>query len=94
MALFMSGNTVSSADPTIVVENLLQAGNWTFRLVCVDDAGNESEPADLTVIVREPTRINPDIFRDRILVREPIEREPIFRRPIAATRFRPLRPGG
>ena len=63
-------------------------------LVCVDDAGNESEPADLTVIVREPTRINPDIFRDRILVREPIEREPVFRRPIAATRFRPLRPGG
>ena len=91
MALFTSGSTVISTEPTITVENLLQAGSWTFRLVCVDDAGNESDPAELTVNVREPTRINPDIFRDRILVREPIEREPIFRRQIDAIRLRPQR---
>lgn len=90
----MSGKTVTSTEPIVTVENLLQAGSWTFRLVCVDEAGNESDPAELTVVVREPIRINPDIFRDRILVRERIEREPILRRPIAATRLRPLRPGG
>ena len=83
-----------SAESTVLVENPLPAGRFRFQLVCVDEAGNESDPAELTVIVREPIRINPDIFRDRILVREPIEREPIFRKSIAATRFRTLRPGG
>ena len=91
-----------SGEPTVLVENSLPAGSFRFQLVCVDEAGNESAPAELTVSVREATQINPDIFRNRILVRERIVAEPVARAtvtrttisPNLATRIRPIRPGG
>ena len=91
-----------TGEPNVLVENQLPPGSFRFQLVCVDEAGNESAPAELTVNVREETLIKRDIFRPRILVREPIEREPIGRTTVArpgispglATRIRPLRPGG
>jgi hypothetical protein len=86
-----------SGEPTVLVENKLPPGSFRFQLVCVDEAGNESAPAEITVNVREAVQINPDIFRTRILAREPIEREPIGRTTIArpaglATKLRMLRP--
>lgn len=80
-----------TGEPTVLVENKLPPGSFRFQLVCVDEAGNESAPAELMINVREAPQIERDVFRPRILVREPIEREPIFRRQIDAIRLRPQR---
>jgi len=86
-----------TGEPNVLVENKLPPGSFRFQLVCVDEAGNESAPAELVVNVREEIQIDRDVFRPRILVRERFEREPITRAtisPTIATRLRPLRPGG
>lgn len=91
-----------TGEPTVLVENRLPAGSFRFQLVCVDEAGNESAPAEIAVIVREAIQINPEILRNRTLIREPIVAAPVTRptvtratiSPALATRIRPLRPGG
>jgi hypothetical protein len=85
MAILATGRPVASAQPTLLVENAFQPGSYRFQLVCVDDAGNVSEPAQITVTVRQRIVIRPEIPRERIVV-EPIEPR--------ITPIRPRRPGG
>ena len=61
MAQFVIGTPVESAEPTIEVTvdpaNPLSVGRHTFQLVVVDDAGNQSQPDSVVVIVKDS--INP-----------------------------------
>ena len=69
MAILATGRPVASAQPTLLVENRLEPGSYRFQLVCVDDAGNVSEPAQITVTVRARTIVRPEIIpRERIVV--------------------------
>jgi hypothetical protein len=71
MPVFVAGQTVGSAAPTVTVDNALKAGSYRFQLVVLDDSGNASAPALLLVTVREPSppppppsfRLDPNIFR-------------------------------
>ena len=57
MAEFKVNVPVAQADPVVKVESSpdlpIPLGVNRFRLIVVDDAGNESEPAFLNVIVRD-----------------------------------------
>jgi hypothetical protein len=59
MPVLAPGTMVRSRTPTVLVENRLEAGNWRFRLTVVDDAGNESAPAELVVRVVAPSPSGP-----------------------------------
>lgn len=63
-----------SREPQITVENPLKPGSYRFSLVVLDDAQNESQPAELTVTVVERIRpvLRPEILRATETVREPI----------------------
>jgi hypothetical protein len=74
MAVFVAGQIVASAVPSVSVDNALKPGSYRFQLVVVDDSGNASAPAMLGVTVRDPSppppppppgpvRIDPNIFR-------------------------------
>lgn len=51
MATFVPGQTIRSREPTIEVD-VLDAGNWRFELVVVDDQKRLSAPAVLRVEVQ------------------------------------------
>lgn len=79
MPVLAQGIALRLREPTLLVENRLEAGSWRFRLTVVDDTGNESAPAELVVQVAArttppgPTR--PDIVArptDQPVVRQPI----------------------
>jgi hypothetical protein len=57
MAKFEVGTPVETETPTVEVtldpENALPVGKHVFQLVVVDDSGNQSQPADVVVIVRD-----------------------------------------
>jgi len=63
-----------SREPQITVENPLKPGSYRFSLVVLDEAQNESQPAELTVTVVERIRpvLRPEILRATETVREPI----------------------
>ena len=69
--------TVRSSEPTLLVENAFAPGSYLFQLVCMDDAGNLSDPTELTVtvrprVIREPRDPRPrQPFDPRDIVREP-----------------------
>jgi hypothetical protein len=81
MPILATGVPVSVPVPTLAVENQFPPGVYQFQLVCVDEAGNESDPARIAVTV-QPQRIiidpaprfdpavefNPDIARRRIFM--------------------------
>ena len=52
MTALAPGKTVSSKSPTITVDAGLAAGTHVIQLVVVDNSGNASDPARLTVMVR------------------------------------------
>lgn len=59
-------------DPHLLVENQFTPGRYRFQLVVTDDAGLESDPAELVVTVREiirPPRPTGPIVRPDILDR-------------------------
>jgi len=59
MTTLVAGQVFSSASPTLVVDNKLNVGRYTFQLVVVDDEGNLSAPRQLVVTVNPadvPTR--------------------------------------
>lgn len=60
---------VRTAEPQLLVENELEPGSYRFRLVVIDDSGNESVPNDLIVQVRPVRVLDPDRLRDRITER-------------------------
>ena len=57
MSDFVIGQPVETADPgvevTISADNPLPVGKHVFSLVVVDDSGNESQPDEVTVIVKD-----------------------------------------
>ena len=57
MAEFKANVPVVQADPVVSVDitaaNPLAIGKNTFRLVVVDDAGNESAPATIDIVVHD-----------------------------------------
>lgn len=60
MPVLAAGTALRQRVPTVLVENRLEPGAWRFRLTVVDDAGNESAPAELVVqIVRPGTPVRP-----------------------------------
>jgi hypothetical protein len=71
MPEFAVGKEVVSAAPMVSVDNPLRPGSYRFQLVVIDDSGNASTPAFLSVSVLEPPppppppagpRFNPQIF--------------------------------
>lgn len=54
MATFVPGQMIRSREPTIEVD-VLDAGNWRFELVVVDDQKRISAPAVLRVEVQAST---------------------------------------
>lgn len=64
MATFIPGQEVKTDVPTVEVSitpgNPLPPGRHRFQLVVVDDAGNESEPAAVDIVViddKKPTAV-------------------------------------
>ena len=82
MAAFAPGQTHVTRDPFIQVDGL-PAGVYRFRLEAVDQAGNVSAPAELTVTVvapaPTPTPTPTPTLADRIRITQPIER--VIRQP-------------
>jgi hypothetical protein len=54
MAQFKPGVPVTTTTPTVTVDPPLAAGKHLFRLVVVDDKGQQSDPAEQAIIVRPP----------------------------------------
>jgi hypothetical protein len=55
MAVFRLNQPVSTNVPVVIVDAGLPAGTYRFRLVVVDDQGNQSAPDEQVVtIVRGP----------------------------------------
>ena len=59
MAKFVIGAPVETAEPSVEVTvdaaAPLSVGRHTFQLVVVDDAGNQSQPDSVVVIVKDST---------------------------------------
>jgi hypothetical protein len=55
MPVLEADREVRQRRPEILVENRLDPGRHTFRLVVVDDSGLQSAPALLTIEVRRRT---------------------------------------
>ena len=74
MVLLAANQPLRSREPQITVENPLKPGSYRFRLVVVDEAQNESQPAEITVTVVQPTRpvLRPEILREVTTVRDPV----------------------
>jgi hypothetical protein len=66
MPILASGKPHRTSAPTVLVENPLDPGDYRFQLVCADDAGNLSAPAQITVTVTSPTRVDPRLFGTRV----------------------------
>jgi hypothetical protein len=60
MVTMVPGRVVRSRKPVLPVENILDPGQWLFRLTVVDDEQTESAPSDIIVTVqrrgRQPVR--------------------------------------
>jgi hypothetical protein len=72
--------TFRSEKPILLVENKLEPGRHLFELVCVDDAGNASKPAQIMVTVVEPPVFDRDPLRDLELFADPVFLSPITKR--------------
>jgi hypothetical protein len=82
------GAALRSRQPTVLVENRLEAGSWRFRLTVVDDAGVESSPAELIVrVVQRTVPPGPVVRPDPIVVRP----QPVVE-PAPPAPLRPARP--
>lgn len=85
MATLTPGRPVTVQTPELLVENQLTPGRHRFRLVVIDEAGLESEPAELVVTVRRP------IVRPDLDVRPDVLRPDLVLRPDAIRPIRPIR---
>ncbi|MBO0749319.1 MAG: hypothetical protein J2O44_02665 [Porphyrobacter sp.] len=79
MVQLVTNQPLRSKVPQITVENPLKPGSYRFSLVVLDDAQNESQPAELTVTVVQPTRtvVQPAVLRAATTVRQPISATPL-----------------
>ena len=71
MVAFVPGREVRSEKPEVIVDAGLKPGGYRFQLVVVDDSGNASAPAFLSMTVRAASppppppsgpRIDPRVF--------------------------------
>lgn len=104
MPVLAPGVAFRSRAPTLAVENTLEAGAWRFRLTVLDDAGNESAPAELVVQVRAPERpggpVRPDLpvggvvrpVDPRPLDPRPVDPRPVGPRPVDPPIVQPVTP--
>lgn len=78
--------TIEQSSAELRISNKLPVGKHRFELVVIDDAGQASDPASVTVTILEPAtdgrfdlrdRLRPDL-RDRL--RDPIIPTPPIRR--------------
>lgn len=54
MATLTPGKPFAQAQPVLTVDNAFTPGKRVFRLVVVDESGNESAPADIVVQIVAP----------------------------------------
>ena len=54
MAVLTVGQSVTTTDPTLVVENKLAVGAHQFQLVVVDELGTRSDPTTAVVQILAP----------------------------------------
>ena len=85
MPRLAAGRPFSSRTPSVKVENRLAPGSYRFQLVVIDNAGNKSAPAHITVKVVERRQIDRNILRRRTDIRDALGRRIV-------TPIRPLRP--
>lgn len=52
MPRFTAGVPVVTSTPTVTVDPPLAVGRHVFRLVVVDDTGEQSDPAEAIVVIR------------------------------------------
>lgn len=74
MVQLATNQPFGSRSPQITVENPLKPGSYRFSLVVVDEAKNESQPAEITVTIVERTRpvLRPDILREVTTLDQPV----------------------
>jgi hypothetical protein len=90
MPVLAQSKTVRSDAPTLLVENPFAPGRYRFELTVVDDAGNESAPAQIVVEVRGRRVVDPGDVLDGL--RDVFD--PRRGTPTGPGRIRPLRPEG
>lgn len=80
MVQLVTNQPLRSKVPQITVENPLKPGSYRFSLVVVDEAHNESQPAQLTVtVVRRvdpppPPPPPPNRFNVAGTIRQPVSK--------------------
>ena len=80
MPVLEPSKTFLSREPILLVENKLEPGRHLFELVCVDDAGNASKPAQIIVTVMTLPLFDRDPLRDLELPADPVFLSPIIKR--------------
>lgn len=75
MAEFKPNVPVIQTDPTVSVDpttgSPLPAGKYRFQLVVIDDAGTQSDPAFLDVIIKDklkPTAVLDMVNSDKVVI--------------------------
>ena len=93
MPVLAINQPLSTTEPLLVVENKLEPGKYRFRLVVLDEAKNESVPADIVITVN-PKVIDPVIPDIRVRP-DRILRPDVITRPVVEPVINPgiLRPG-
>jgi hypothetical protein len=59
MAAFQPNQTISTDQPSVVVDANLLPGRYRFRLVVIDAAGNTSLPSEQIITILEPRPLVP-----------------------------------
>ena len=65
MPALKPNKSVEQRSPELKVTNRLKPGKHRFLLSVVDDSGNESRPAELTVTVTAGSVTDRNLIRDR-----------------------------
>ena len=79
MVDFTRTKRVESEEPTIKVDPGLKEGRYVFQLTVIDQGGNKSRPAQITVevkrdlIIIDPRLVDP-VLREPIILRDPVIR--------------------
>jgi hypothetical protein len=76
MPVLAVGKPISSDAPTLLVENKLAAGTYTFSLVVETASGLASAPAMLKVVVRSLVVVKPPVGT---VLNKPVLENPIIK---------------
>lgn len=94
MAVLKPGVPMTQDTPHLQVENKLSPGRYRFQLVAIDNAGLESAPAELVVLVNAPAVVDPvPPIRRPVLRPDLLERiEPVVVKPVKPVVAEPAKP--